>query len=257
MMKRGMLLSTLVFVLSIAGLPREVEANELRGIWQNNQGVRRHADKRPVEAYDRFNDAMADLPFAPEVHYNLGNSFFDNKEFEKALSEYRQSIKYSGTEGLSKGRKTAVEETRFRALFNSGVTLSELKRYDEAIEAYQQALDIKPDSIETKTNIELLTQMQDGQGGEGQDQKDKNQQDKGDKNKDQKGEGDKDKEKDQQQPKQNQGQKPKPSPRPFKSEELTQQDVGRILEELKRQEDQIRAKMQREGAKDAPRDKDW
>jgi hypothetical protein len=38
---------------------------------------------------------------------------------------------------------------------------------------------------------------------------------------------------------------------------LSQQDVGRILEEIKRQEDQVREKMQREGGKDAPRDKDW
>lgn len=240
-------LSLIVVTGLVFGVASESRANDLRGIWQNNQGVRKFDGKKSVEAFDRFNDAMVDLPFSSEVHYNLGNTFLGNKEFDKALSEYAQALK------LSRGKSKQEQETRFKALFNSGVALTELKRVDEAIDHYQQALEIHPDSIETKTNIELLARSQSG-GGEGQDQ-DKKQQDKGDQKKDKDGQGDQDQQ--QKQPQQYQGQKPKPKPKPFKSEELSQQDVNRILEELKRQEDSIREKMQREGAKDAPRDKDW
>lgn len=231
-------------------VPATLQANDLRGIWQNNQGVRKFDGKRSVEAYDRFNDAMVDLPFSPEVHYNLGNSFLTNKEYDKALNEYSQATRFST------GNSKKERDTRFKALFNSAVVLTELKRIDEAIDQYQRALEINPDSIETKTNIELLAQSQSG-GGEGQDQEKK--QDQGGDKKDQKqGQGDQDQEKQQQpQQPQNQGQKPKPSPRPFKSEDLSQQDVNRILEELKRQEDSIREKMNKEGSKDAPKDKDW
>lgn len=248
-MKKRALFVLLILIASTA--PFEADANDLRGILRNNQGVRKFDGEKPVEAYDRFNDAMVDLPFSPEVHFNLGNSFMVNKEYDKALNEYSQALRYSTGEGKRD------RETRFKALFNAAVALTELKRVDEAIDRYQQALEIMPDSIETKTNLELLAKSQGG-GGEGQDQQNKQNQN-GDQKDDGQGQGDQDKEK-QQQPKpdqQNKGQKPKPSPRPFKSDDLSQQDVNRILEELKRQEDSIREKMNKEGSKDAPRDKDW
>ena len=237
----------------ILGLP--VMASQLHGIYLNNQGVQRFTKKRPVEAFDRFNNALADLPFSPEVHYNLGTAFLENKEYEKALSEYQQSMT------LVRGQSKRELEVRFKALFNSAIALTELKRVDEAIDHYQKALEIIPDSVEVKTNIELLVQQDGGgSGGEKDDKDQKNKDSKGqkdpkDKNKD--GDGDNKDQKDKPKPDQSKEPPPKPSPRPFKSEELSQQDVGRILEELKRQEDQIRAKMQREGAKDAPLDKDW
>lgn len=229
------------------------QAGELRGILRNNEGVKKLEAGRKVEAYDRFTDALADLPFAGEVHYNLGNSFLENKEFDKAMSEYRQAVK------LAPGDSAREKDLRFKALFNAGVAAAEGKKVDEALGLYQQALDTRPESIEAKTNIELLTRQQQGGGeGENQDKKDP----KGDQqNKDKKNDGqdNKDQDKKGQDKKEQQSQqpKPKPTPKPFKSEHLDQQDVNKILEELKRQEEQIRARMQREGAKDAPRDKDW
>ena len=55
----------------------------------------------------------------------------------------------------------------------------------------------------------------------------------------------------------NQDKKQKPKPKPFDGKDITQQDVNRILDELKNQEENIRAKMQKQGGKDAPNDKDW
>ena len=126
----------------------------------------------------------------------------------------------------------------------------------EALDAYQKSLESNPNSIEAKQNIELLVAAGEGEGeGDGDDKKPQDGKDK----KDQKDQKD-------QKPKDGEGPKPpeppkgpqgKPTPKPFKSDNLSQQDVGRILEELKQQEDKIREKMQREGAKEAPRDKDW
>lgn len=235
----------LLFLTLFISVAFEARAGELRGVWKNNQGVRSLAKQKNVEAFENFTSALADAPFSGTVHYNIGNSFLSNKEFERALSEYQEAIRRSDSSSHQD------LETRFRALFNTAFILAEQKKIDEALETYQRALEIKPDSLETKTNIELLSQQQGGGGGGDED--DKNQQ-----NKDDKGKGkDKDKDKDDKKPQDPKSEGPKPTPKPFKSEDLTQQDVKRILEELKRQEEQIRARMQNEKTKDAPPGKDW
>jgi tetratricopeptide (TPR) repeat protein len=235
--------------------PTVSQAGELRGIIRNNEGVSRTAKGKSLEAYDKFTQSMVDLPFSGTVHYNLGNTFLGNKEYEKALSEYQQAIRLSHPQDPRTGARDKA--TRFHALFNAAVALTELKRVDEALSFYQAALELEPDSIETKTNIELLTASAQGGGGEG-DQKDKDKKDgegKGDKKEEPKdGEGDKEK---QPPPSSGQQKKKENKPKPFKSEDLSEQDMNRIMEEIKRQEEQIRAKSQREGAKDAPPDKDW
>ena len=226
-------------------------SSELGAVLRNNDGVRKYMQKNSKGAFDGFADALGDLPFSGAVHYNLGNAFMANQEPNKALSEYREAMR------LAPGDSPSDKEIRFRSLFNAAVALTGLKKTDEALDLYQKALEIKPDSLETKTNIELLTQGQGGGGdNENENQDDKSEQgDKEDK-KDKEGQGKDDKE--NKQPKNPEKfENPKPKPRPFQSEQLSQQDVGRILEELKRQEEQIRARMQNEGAKDAPPDKDW
>lgn len=238
------IMSALILAVSLLSPP--AWASELRGIIKNNEGAKRLTKGKHYEAYERFNDALVDLPFSGEVHYNLGNSFFVNKEIDKALSEYSQAIK------LSPGDGARARKTRFLALFNSAVALTEQKKIEEALSTYQRALELEPDSIETKTNMELLAAAGGGEGGEGDPQ----QQDKGDQ-KDQK-DGQQPQEQDQKkQPQPQQGQKQKDKPKPFDSKDMSEQDMSRILEEIKRQEEQIRAKFQREGAKDAPPEKDW
>jgi Ca-activated chloride channel family protein len=232
-------------------------ANDLKGVYENNRGVLQFNNKKSVEAFDQFTHALGEMPFSGEVHYNLGTAFLANQEFPKAISEFNEALKNSP------GDSRRERETRFRAAFNRAVALTAEKRIDEALNSYQAALNENPESVETKTNIELLTQSEGGKGkGDDKDQDQKKDQkgDPKDQKKDQKkdpkeNEG-KDQKKDQQKP-QDQKNKPKPTPKPFKSDELNQQDVGKILDELKRQEEQIRARMQNDKVKDAPNDKDW
>jgi len=245
--------SFFVVLLLLTGF--EARANDFRGVLKNNSGVAKLHAKNSGQALEDFTGALADLPYSGEVHYNIASGFLMRREYEKALSEYQQAIKNAPGDGRGE------RELRFLSYFNSAVALTELKKVDEALELYQKALELKPDSLETKTNIELLT-AQGGGGGEGDDKDQKNKDDKGngkgDKDKDDK-DGDKDK-KDDKKKEDDPNRKvnnPRPTPRPFKSEELSSQDVKRILEELKRQEEQIRARIQNEQRKDAPPDKDW
>ncbi len=214
------------------------QAGEFRGIIKNNQGVARYDKGKPLDAYGFFTDALGDIPFAPEIQFNIGDSFLQMKDLDKAISQFRLAIR------LAPGKTSREMEVRFRSLFNIAALEASQDKSDDALETYQQSLEIKPDSNETKTNMELLTQ-QGGQGGKG----DKESKDKKD------GVGG---ESDQRDPNKPMSNKPQPGqPQPFKGKDLSRQDVDRILDELKQQEESIRAKDQREGGKDAPPDKDW
>jgi len=143
-------------------------------------------------------------------------------------------------------------EHRFSVLFNLAGVLGKQQKIGEALEAYQECLGMAPESKEVKTNIELL--WQGGGGGGGQDKKD-------DKDKD--GKDKKDPKDGEQKDKQEQPDKPedkkdqKKQPKPFESQELTPQDVKKILDEIKNQEQTIRAQEYERKGKEQGNSKDW
>lgn len=213
----------------------------------NNNGVEKYKEERYSDAFKDFAKALGKDPFNPIFRFNLGESFYSVGEHEKALKQHE-----------SVGDDPKVDpELRFQSLFNAGNIALEKKDVAKALEYYQKALEIKPDSLETKTNIELAFKQGGGGGGGGKDQqkqqqnKKGDQQNQGDGKKDQKGGGQKDSQKKKK--------GPRPTPQPFKSKELTQRDVRQILEELKRQEEAIRSKQDKKNQKSRERniEKDW
>lgn len=240
---KGLVLSACLVLF----VPASARANEFRGILRNNSGVKYFAEKRADKAMEEFTGALGDLPFSGAVHFNMGNAFLARRDLEKALSEYELAL--TSATGDSKEDR----ETRFRALFNSAVIRTEMNQIEEALGLYQKALEIYPDSIETKTNMELLAQQAQGGGQGEQEQKDKDQEGNNQQQENKENEGQDNKQKQEPQKFDN----PRATPRPFKSSELSPDDAKRILEEMKRQEEQIRAKMQKERVKDRPPEKDW
>ena len=231
--------------LLLGGPPEMAEAWELRGVQRNNESVKLYEAKRMSEAYGGFAQSLGDLPFQSEVHYNLGRTYFENKEYEKALKEGVAAAR------LADGRP----EQRFKALFLAAAAAGAMKKIDEALSLYQSALELAPTSKEVKTNIELLLATGGGNGkgdSQGNDEGEPKEGGSPDKPKD--GEGEQNDQK-QGQPKRIDNKSR--TPRPFQSEQLSNKDVENILDEINEQEERIRAKFQREGAKDAPKDEDW
>ena len=233
----------------------------------------------------------------PELLYNLGLTYDGLGDKDKANSSYNQALKSAS--------KLNRQELKFATLFNKAELAHREGKVEEALQGYLQALQENPNSIEAKTNIELLTQsQQDSQKqNKEQDQKDGSQsQNKDSKNKDSKGkdkpdpkdnkdqrsqdqkgkdknnQGDKDKQdKDQSKDSENKNdnkddqkdpakdkdqnghhQRPqKPKPQPFKGENLSPTDVKKIMEELDRQEQRVRAEFSRKQQKEKPLEKDW
>lgn len=230
----------LVFVLNALGGSQGVCSNlsdEIKARQLNQQGIKSLEKGNNGEALKVFSQVIGKKPDSEVVHYNLGTTFLANQENEKSESELNLAVQSS-----------ASTEIRFAALFNRAWAKYNLKRTDEALADLREALKLKPNSVEVRKNIEMfLANSQQGSGGD-KDQKDqKNQEQNQNQNQNQ-----------NQQPQT--GPTPKPTPKPFKSEQLSQQDVSKILEEIKRQEDEIRERMQREkkdNGKETSREKDW
>ena len=211
-------------------------ANNPELVYKNNKAVRQFSQEKLLESKMLIEKEVVNYPNSPALHYNLGVVNENSKEQEKAIKEY-----------LSSARQSENQDLRFQALFNAARVYGELKDIPSALKYYQEALEIRPESEEVKTNIEMLFQ---GQGGGGNDSEKDQKSDQKDQ-KEQEGQGD------PKPPQNQQGQQKKPAPKPFNSKELSEQDVRKILGELKRQEEQIRAKMNNQKSKETPVEKDW
>lgn len=153
----------------------------------------------------------------------------------------------------------------FTSRFNLGVFYGAQKKVALALENYQQALEVLPTSIETKTNIELLIQQQQNQQGEGQsnsqdpNQQGQNGQDQQNKD-DQQGDKKDENKEDQSKPKDDQTreQSSRYKPRPYQGDQLSEGDVKKILGELRSQEQKIRANFdKKEKGQSRDNEKDW
>lgn len=207
--------------------------------------AKEYAKGSVTDAQRNFFEALKNDPFIGEIHLNVGLTYQALKQNEAAIQSYESAEKW--------GRNS---EVTFNSRFNQGVVRGLDKKIDVALNDYQRALEVKPESVETKTNIELLVQGQSGDG-KGEDQKNKDSKDgqdqKPDENKE--GKGEKDQEKDPQEPQQVEKNK-EYKPREFQGE-LSENDVKKILGELKQQEQKIRGQFYRGNSKEKPRDKDW
>ena len=214
----------------------------------NQNGIKQYNKENFDGAFKDFARALGKDAYNPSYHFNLGDAFLKNGDVEKAITEYE----------AAESNPRATSDLKFKSMFNAGNAAIQSKDISKALHYYQKALEYKPDSVEVKTNIELALKEQEKNGGGGGDKDKPKPDDKKDDKQQQGGQGDK-KDQDKHDPKQDQDQNEPKKPKPFQSQALNENDVRRILEELKRQEEQIRAKQVFDNKKSQERqiDKDW
>ena len=183
-------------------------------------------------AYRHLLKAIERESFDSRLYLNLGLALEFDGELDKSFFAYESAQKYSGGD----------PEIDFLSLYNAARIRGQQGQVTEALRLYQGALEILPHSVEVKTNIELLTAKSQKSKGDG----DPRSGGKGD-GSDSRGD---DKRRDR--PYQN----GKEQSRLFESRELSEDDVRKILEEIKNQEQKIRAK-EHKSAKEKPHAKDW
>jgi len=189
-MKRGILLLLLTYV--------PVQAKILRSI-QQGLASRDASAGCWGQAQERLRDLLIDKPDDAQVLYDLGVSSYRTKQFEQAQNYFADA----------KAQNGIPLDLKKQALFNLGNALTQLQRYEQAAEAYNELLEIDPDNSQAQSNRDLAKQLHDleeqqkqgegkegSQGGkseEGEDSagQDKDQKEKGEPSKDQseKGQG--------------------------------------------------------------------
>jgi tetratricopeptide (TPR) repeat protein len=234
-----------------------------------------------VEAEVDLRKAIAILPKDETGKYNLGTAYYDKALNEEAMKRFSQAAEVAGDKA-----------ERHKAFHNLGNTYMNAKNYEQAVEAYKNALRNNPADEETRYNLALAKDMlkkNPPQGGdddnkddqnkqdqnqdqqENQDQKD-NEQDKQDKqdeqdqgedqeNEDQGDQEDQDKEGDKQQ---EQNKKPKEGDQDNQKKEptpgqLSPQQIQNLLEAMNNEEKKVQDKInarKRKGAK-VKSNKDW
>ena len=227
------------------------------------------------EAEMAFRKALSKSPERTEALYNLGNTHFNEKDYEEAKQRYFQTQKFADN-----------NSSKHHAFHNMGNVFMKQKDYAKAVETYKNALRNNSQDEETRYNYavakELLEKEQQQQDNQDQNQDNKDQNNQEDQeNKDQDKESDKDQdsrennddreiedkedkkgEGDQQkdnQPKEENDKKQNQKPQQPRQKELSPEQVKSLLEAMKKQEKEVQDKVNAEKAQGTPLrgTKDW
>jgi Ca-activated chloride channel family protein len=261
-MKKQLLFHIVVFIGLVANGQR-LEVEKL-----NNSGIDKIS--APTKAEQLFRKASAiDTTYA-EAPYNLGTTLYQENHIEEAFGHLKEAANRSSQPDLS-----------HKAFHNIGNVYMQKEEYDNAIEAYKQALRNDPTDEETRYNLALAKKKKEKQEQQQEQNQDKDQNqdqqdqqeneenkenDQEDKEGDQEQEGDqgdsKEKEREsedekgegsekeeqkkgQGDQKQEQGKRPKdkqPQGNP-KPQELSKQQIENLLQALQNEENKVQEKM--------------
>ena len=255
---RKRLLFHIVLLIGLLANGQRLEVEKL-----NNSGIDKIS--APSKAEQLFRKASAiDTTYA-EAPYNLGTTLYQENYIEEAFGHLKEAANRSSKPDLS-----------HKAFHNIGNVYMQKEEYDNAIEAYKQALRNEPTDEETRYNLALAKkkkeeqqQQQEQNQDQDQDQQDQQDQQENEENKendqkdkegdqgdskekekeseDEKGDGS---EKEQQKKgqgdqKQEQGKRPEDkqpqgSPKP---QELSKQQIENLLQALQNEENKVQEKM--------------
>lgn len=123
------------------------------------QGDRAYRQGDYSEAEQRYRRAELKQP-GSQSWYNLGNSIYQQKRFDEAAGYFRKAAEGSAEPAL-----------RSRALHNLGNAQLQQGDAAGAVEAYKQALRLRPGDADTRHNLALALRMQEAQKAEEQAQK--------------------------------------------------------------------------------------
>ncbi len=217
-----------------------------------NQGNTLYGQKRYKEAAADYAKAVAKNPTYTPGLFNLGNSLYQQKQFDSS----RKVMEATEKVAKDKGSKAAAN-------YNIGNTYMSQQKWEDAIDAYKKTLRANPQDADAKYNLSYAEQMLKKQQQENKDKKDKENKDKkDDQNKDQKKDQDKkdDQNKDNKdnQEKDNKDQKDQEKQQPqSQPSKLSQKQAEQLLNALKEEEKKLQDKMKKEKGVPVKMSKDW
>lgn len=223
---------------------------------QTNKMVRKgnklYEQKDYKGAASAYQEALKTNPTYTPGLFNLGNSLYQQKQFEAS----RKAMEAASKTTNDKNAKSTSQ-------YNIGNSYMQEQKWQEAVDAYKNALKNNPQDGEAKYNLSYALQKLKQEQQQNKDKKndkdkkdDKKDQDKKDENKKDDQNKDKDKKdenKDQDKKDENkEGDKPKPQP-----SKLSEKQAEQILNALQQEEKKLHDKKEKGQAVPVKLDKDW
>jgi len=219
----------LILLLGLIGVGLLFPEISRASFWEHfNKGNEYYKAGRYEESLKEYKRAQEYNSLLPIVHYNTGNALYMGGRYEEAILEYQWLI------------TSQDEDIRFKAYYNMGNSFFRLQRWQEALASYAKALDIDHTDIDCKYNIEVILKHLEEQPQQQQPPPPSPDQDK----------------KDNQQPPSN-GQQPPPPGSKDQPPPMSQEDIQRVLQALKEQEEKALKDKPKPGYTPLGKEKDW
>jgi len=218
--------------LSLAGICTRGQSNH-QLLKRGDQAYLKQDFNRAEENYRRALENKKD----EKTTYNLGNAVIEQNRPDEAIPLYEDAAKKQNDPTL-----------RARAWHNLGNAFYLKKDYQNSVNAYKEALKVKPDDLDTKKNLvlakkQLLKQQQQQQQQQNQDRQDN--QDQQDQQPNPQGE---DQQGQQQQAKEKMPSQPK---------EMSREEAEQLLQFTEREDQRVQKKLRNKNDKTPPPKKDW
>jgi len=108
------------------------------------EGLEHYESGRYDEALAAFREAQIDAPNDRQIAMNIGSALFGLGKFDEAEEAF--------TEALG----TSQSALRSQALYNLGNTRFKQQQLAQAAESYERALEIDPNDMDAKHNLEIV-----------------------------------------------------------------------------------------------------
>lgn len=222
-MRSGLMVGALLILVPALALAQA-------GRRQVAQGNRLFAQEKYEAAANKYRDALNQDPLSPIIHFNLGATNYKRQNYEDALKDFDKAL------------NSADVRTQAKSYYNIGNTLFRMGKLPESILAYQKALQLDPDDVDAKYNLEyvralLKNSAQKQPAGQQQQQEEQRQQQKQQQGGEEQ-DGQQQQERQQQDQEQEQGAEEQEQQGREQSEQkdMSKEDAARILDALNQSE---------------------
>ncbi|MFT5170459.1 MAG: Ca-activated chloride channel family protein [Candidatus Marinamargulisbacteria bacterium] len=226
----------------VFGIGHSVESATISEFRLNKKGIEKYNEKFSEDAIQAFSEALSKTGQQGEIHFNLGDVFFQEKDYDRAEASFQESLHL-----LPDEKKSEV----YYNLGNVAFARGDLKN---AKGLYQESLLLDAGDVDAKINLELVLRQIEQQPT--QNQQDESEDKKKDKDEDQ----DKDKKdqprNDNDKNEEEKDQKPTKSPQEEEKEQR-KENADRILNAMDQKEKEAKQRYRKETAIQIEVEKDW
>lgn len=204
-------------------------------------------------ALESYISAESIMPANARLDYNIAGALYENAKYEEAVDKYTKAL------------STPDIDVQQASHYNLGNTHYRMGDYQKAITGFENALNLNPDDLDAKLNLELARKMlkeqmkpQEQQQDQQQEQEQKEQEQEQEEKEQGEDEQEKDQQDQQQQDEQQEDQQDKKDQQQMEDKkEMSKEDAERILNALRDDEKDLQKKIKRQKGRGTYKGKDW